>query len=313
MILQLDRLQLPTNKVCEKMDFKDWLVEAKTERIIVYHGTSPKLLPTIMSQGLIPNPKNRTWATDDNTGFSTASRQSLEGIYVSTNLMVALSSAGNGKHNLADGKLIIVAEIQPKTGFADEDNVNRLTYVADNEYIISALYGAIKQNPNQEFVQDEFKKYKDRAKSLVGQLNQVHPELQRRLDPLIWEMFIKATARQAAYVDPWTFRKSSDYYKGLEQPDKATVEREYLALKDKLTKTLKRMANPFNLDQSSQFLFTSRIMQPIKFSGPNRILAIVYEPRDYKAPPEVVYGTVPAKFIEDWRRSVGKWEPIYRT
>lgn len=291
------------------MQFAQWLNEATTDRILVYHGTSPKHFRSIMSQGLIPNPKKRAWANDDNTSFFSSSRVSLEGVYVTTNLMTAISSASNAGNKGGGGALIVIAEVQPKTGFMDEDNLNVFSSVSDNEYIVAALYGAINKNPQDEFVQQFFEKFKDKN-YLFSKLNKkLHPDLLQRLDPMLWDLFVAATKRQAAYVGDWTFRKAFDYQPDIQMPNKVEAEQEFLKAKEAVTKTLKIFANPFHYE-GNPFNFTSRIMQPIGFSGPNKIVAVVYRPRDYKSPPEVWYGEVPPKFIEDWTKSVGKWEPF---
>lgn len=292
----------------QRLNFHSWLInEAKADKIIVYHGTSPRNYRSIMSQGLIPDHPKRAWAKDDNTSFYSSSRVSLPGIYVTTNLLTAISAAGNGSNNIKDGKLIIVAEIQPKTAFMDEDNLNSFSSVVQSEYMAAALYGALQSNPESEFVQDEFRKYYNKFKNMMMDLNSAHPQLHARVKPLIWDLFIKAVARQTAYADDYTFRKSGDYGE-FEKPSAAQAEQEFLQAKEALTKTLKLMANPNNLKQHP-FLYTSRVMEPIGFSGANRIIAIVHEPADYKQPPVVLYGDVPDEFIKEWEKGVGRWNP----
>lgn len=294
--------------------FSEWLLlrEARTGKILVYHGTSPKNFRSIMSQGLVPDHPKRAWSKDDQTSFLSSSRKSLEGVYVTTNLALALSAASNGSNDHRDGKLLIVAEVQPKTGFMDEDDLNRFSVVSESEYIISALYGAINSNPKSEFVQETFQKFRMKfGNKLADAKGTNHPQLMRRIEPLIWQLFLKAITRQAAYVDDWTFRKAHDYKPNLQKPNKAVAERDFLRVKELLTQSLKKMANPFNYD-SLPYIFTSRLMEPIGFSGANRILAIIYEPVDYKQPPEIWYGNVPEQVVSDWTKSIGNWEPIRR-
>jgi hypothetical protein len=290
------------------MNFREWLFsEAKTDRILVYHGTSPALFPKIMSQGLIPDPPNRNWSDDDNTGFYGATRKSLDGIYVSTNLITALSAATNGQYKIHDGRLLVIAEVQPKTGFMDEDDINRFVSVTNNEYMTAALFGAIANTPKDEFVQDFWNKYWDEFMRVIKNKGEVHPKLEERLRPLVWQLFVKANARQAAHLDDWSFRKARDYGKAV-KPEKSKAEQDFLRVKEVLSKTLKRFANPFNYKEP-QWNFTSRIMQPIKFSGPNRIVGIVFDPKSHEDQPEVWYGTIPDQFVKDWQERVGKWNP----
>ena len=294
------------------MKFSEWLMsEAKSDRIIVYHGTTPALFKTIMSQGLIPSPKKRSWDDDQHTSYFSPSRVSIDGIYVTTNLMTAISSSTN-RHDRELGKLIVVCEIQPKTGFMDEDDFNFLTQTAQNDYMASALYGAILKEPQGDFVKGEFKKYKDNMNLFLYDKSRkpVHPELVKRVEPLLWNTFVAATERLASYADSWSYRQSGEFG-DIKQPDKQKAEKDFLDAKEALTRTLKQFASPHNYDPDKMpFNFSSRIMEPIKFSGPNRIVCIVHEPKDYKEPPEVWYGTPPEQFIKDWKSRVGEWNGI---
>ena len=287
------------------MNFKEWILnEATSGEIIVYHGTSPRNFRSIMSQGLIPEPKKRAWATDNNTSFSGSSRQSLSGVYVSSNLLTATGAASNGSNGLKDGKLIVIAEIQPKTSYLDEDDLNRFSYISDSEEVIAGLYGALNSNhPNDEFVKQQYDKFKD---NFYKKYQNLHPNLMRRLETLLWDYFIKAVTRKAAYLDDWKFRKTKDYVDNLQKPDKAKAEADMLRAKEALTKTLKNYSR-----LEDNYLQAMRVMQPIKFNGPNRILGIVYEPDTRKdgAAPEVWYGRVPYKFIHDWETYIGEWKP----
>lgn len=288
------------------MKFKNWiLTEAAAEKIIVFHGTSPKNYKSIMSQGLIPNPKKRAWAEDPHSSFYSPSRQSLDGIYVSTNLMTATSAAGNGSNSVKDGKLIIAAEIQPKTGFMDEDNLRMLDTVVSHESTVAHLYGSLMSGKNQEMVKENLKNYLKNFFETIKRKKEIHPSLEARLIPLIKEMFQLALARQMVYS---TERYLKYDYPNVPMPNKQTAETDYLKMKDVITRTLKSMANPSNLNQP-EFSFSSRIMEPIRFNGPNRILCIVYEPFNYKEQPEILYGTPPSEFIQQWTARVGQWNP----
>lgn len=292
------------------MDFKIWL-EARTEKVLVYHGTSPKNFKSIMSQGLQPYHPDKAWDEDENTTFTTSSRKSLDGIYVTTNLMKALSAASQGRNSHKDGRLLVVAEVQPKTGFMDEDDLNRLSVASDNEYMIASLYGALAKN-NNKFVNDGlvdqfYQRFKDSMKWMLKDLKSpAHPELQKRLAPLLWQTFVKAVTRQASYIDDWTFRKAFDYTDKIQKPNKAKAEQDFLRTKEILSQTLKQLANPLNF-KKQPFLFSSRIMQPIGFKGSNKIISIIFDPPDYKEFPKILYGNPPPETISDWERSVGRF------
>ena len=291
--------------------FKEWAIlkEAATQNIIVYHGTSPKHFQSIMSQGLIADPKKKAWEKDDNTSFYSPSRVSLSGIYVTTNLMTALSAAGNGANSIKDGQLIVIASIQPKTGFMDEDDLNILSQVSSHEYVLANLYKLSITDPNNKELLDFYNRYKQTFQNiLINKLKkEPHQNLNARLEPLLWDLFISALQRQVAHIDDYTYKRAMDFNDSIPQPDKTEAEMQFLKTKEILTKTLKGLANIHNYKDGNVFNFTSRIMQPINFKEPNKILAIVLLNGYKKEQPKVLFGKVPEKFIEDYTKSVGQW------
>ena len=299
------------------INFKKWisLNEATTDKIIVYHGTPAKNYSSIMSQGLIPNPKQRAWQDDPDASYYSSSRQSLDGIYVSTNLMTAYGAGGNGKNRgLKEGRLIVVCEIQPKTGFMDEDDLNSIDKFNSHEYVNLDLFFSIKTGKDKEYVNRYFKKLLDSFnwnKDLYSGMD--NQALNASLQPALWNFFEKSIERQISYLDDYTFEtKMRDHnLKDIKKPISREAEIEFLKAKEVLTRSLKKMANPLNLKSTdSVYRHTSRIMQPIKFSGANKILAIVYRPySSAEGKEKVLYGEVPDQFIKDWSSSIGEWNP----
>jgi hypothetical protein len=297
--------------------FSNWLNlnEAKADKIIVYHGTSYKNLSSILSQGLIPNPKQRAWSEDPNTGFYQASRQSLEGIYVSTNLGTASGAATNAKNreDMKNGSVIVVCEIQPKTAFLDEDDLMMLDRFNNNEYQLADLFCLIIKDPTDEFVRLQFENFVELFKRMTSEYEGMdNPQLIASLHDSLWNFFKKSIQRKVAYIEDYTFsKKLRDYKINVEKPNATISEREFLQAKDVLTKSLKKMANPYNLKNRNEYSrFTSRINSPIRFSGVNKIIAIVHKPFDYKERPRVVYGQVPEDFVKQYREAIGDWNPI---
>ena len=178
------------------INFKKWisLNEATTDKIIVYHGTPAKNYSSIMSQGLIPNPKQRAWQDDPDASYYSSSRQSLDGIYVSTNLMTAYGAGGNGKNRgLKEGRLIVVCEIQPKTGFMDEDDLNYIDKFNSHEYVNLDLFFSIKTGKDKEYVNRYFKKLLDSFnwnKDLYSGMD--NQALNASLQPALWNFFEKS-------------------------------------------------------------------------------------------------------------------------
>lgn len=276
--------------------------------IIVYHGTSINNLPSILSQGLIPNPKERKWAFDSDASFGMPSRQSLEGIYITTNLMTAISSAPIKE------KLIVIAQVQPRALFADEDTVTGAVSgipASDNAFFqergIAQLYLALKTNTNQEYLNDVKQRYIEIGmRKLVSMLNfDIHSNLKQRLGEILNSLFYVALNRSAAYIDEDTVRDMKMYYNKLgnfEIPDKLQAENEYSKWMDKLTRTLKSAAHPDK--RADNFQINGRLLAPIGYSGKNKILAIV---KEVDRETEVVYGEVPDQFVKDWQSVRGEW------
>ena len=298
------------------INFKKWinLNEATTDKIIVYHGTPAKNYLSIMSQGLIPNPKQRAWQDDPDASYYSSSRKSLDGIYVSSNLMTAYGAGRQGgNRGLKEGRLIVICEIQPKTGFMDEDDLNFIDGFNDNEYVNADLFFSIKTGKDKEYVNRYFKKLLDSLNWNKDKYNGMdNQELNTSVQPALWNFFEKSIERKISYLDDYTFQKKMRDHnlKDITKPVSSQAEMNFLKAKEVLTRSLKKMANPLNLKSTdSVYRHTSRIMQPIKFSGANRILAIVYEPYSSKEREKVLYGEVPDQFIKDWSRIIGEWNP----
>jgi hypothetical protein len=297
------------------MEFKLWLERSKPKKIIAYHGTSSKLIPAILSQGLIPDPKTRSWATDDNTSFHSPSRASYGGIYVTTNLMTASSSAWRTAADTDGDKAIVIMELQPRTLIDDEDNVNnRISNIKSkgmnfNEHWLIQLYVALKtNNDNRDWLE---KVREEHTEMTLDQLfrfrtEEPHPELLKRVKSMIESGFEAVLTRQIANIDPSEYKQSMHRAmteQEVPQPDLAQAERDFMQFSDKLTKTLKAGRD------TTTFNYTARIMEPIKFSGANKIIGIVeFSKLTSSETPKVVFGTVPQDFKDQYKMSFGKWE-----
>jgi len=76
--------------------FDIFLSEAKFRKpIVMFHGTSDKFLQSILKNGILPEPPQKTWDEDKNISSISASRESLKGSYWTSNLLTATSSAWN--------------------------------------------------------------------------------------------------------------------------------------------------------------------------------------------------------------------------
>lgn len=285
--------------------FRGWILnEARTPKAIMYHGTAVRNLRSIMSHGLLPKPRGRAWAEDPDSSFHSASRASLDGIYLTRNLMTALSAASNGANRkyMKEGDLLVAVEMQPKTAFADEDDFNFMATVSNMEMEVADLYYSLDKGGDMRRFKAVKDKYRERFFSRVGSDIGLHPRAVDRLGPMVDSVFEAALRRQASYVG----RYIKDYFKDLEVPDKSRSEKEFMMAREALTRTLKSLANPFNHD-GEPFNLTARVEEPIGFRGANRIVCVMVVPFDYKEKPRLVYGTVPDDLIKQWEERKGEW------
>lgn len=286
-----------------------FLAEARTPKVIMYHGTAVRNLRPIMSHGLVPNPRGRAWSDDPDSSFNSASRASLEGIYLTRNLMTALSAASNGANRkyMKEGDLLIAVEMQPKTAFADEDDLNFMATVADMEMRVADLYYSLEKGGPPGHLDEAKKSYRDRFFSRMGSEIDLHPRAAERLGPMVDSVFEAALRRQASYVGYYI----KNYFRDLAVPDKSESERDFMRAREALTRTLKSLANPFSYE-SEPFNLTARVEGPIGFRGANRIVCILEVPFDYKQRPRLVYGDVPEDLVKQWEQRKGEWMGVER-
>jgi len=270
-----------------------------------------------MSQGLIPDPPKRVWDKDKDVEFIQTSRASLSGVYITTNLMTASSSAWTAVR-VAGGprdKLFVIAEIQPRSLFADEDDISSTAgQISDNEYTVGQTWLAWKTKTNVEQVERMKQAYITKMLELVKyKLKDMSPQLITRLTQQFHNLFYIAMTRQVSHLYNQDFNKARSYYPGaehIEQPNPQQIENTYKNQMDQLTRTLKVIGQPHTRDEQTLFSFTARLDQPIRFDGTNRIIAIVqtHEGEKGGTKAKVVYGEVPEKFVADWNNSIGPWE-----
>lgn len=323
--------------------FERWLTtEAKEERVDVYHGTSSARLHQIMVQGLIPFPKKKVWQTDPGS-FHRPSRASIGGIYVTTNLMTATSSAFNAVRGTKNNQLIVCMNIHPYSMVADEDDFTNLANVpipdlVTTEYGIAGIYIPMilikRKIPLEDYTYNISKEHIEKVKNhfieeAIWHFKKIklkdivmHPELEKRLRELLdKEGFEAAVIRQAAYIEKYSFTRVCDDYGHWEDgcpvtiPNKEEAERNWTVFLDKISKTLKSFAH-FK-SRKSDYNKTARVLKAIGFSGRDRITCI-FEIKQEKREDRSIYvslihyGTPPADLIEQWHKAKGEWIPIHK-
>jgi hypothetical protein len=302
---------------------------------IMYHGSNIKNKAIILSQGLIPNPKKRKWSEDPSSSIHVPSRASLGGIYLTNNIMTALSSgtvSGRGGQCI-----LVVVSVQTGNLLADEDDFKyRLNSISIpglvmNEWMIQRLYagsvalkeGRIPNERDSQWVREELQKTKEAY--ITNFINGVNKKLKKPLteqemsitEGLLDYGFFISLKRLASHAESgsWGSRGwGSEELWGVEKPDVGEAEAEFKRLEDRLTRVLKRVGRTEH--RESDFNQSARIETPIGYSGKNRIVAVVevipYQ-REIGTRVKVLYppsGEVPAKVIKDWEEREGPWRPV---
>jgi len=133
---------------------------AEIERSLWYHGTGGQKVPAILSNGLVPNPKSKTWDTHANASFGSASKASLGGVYLTQDLMIARISAGNSAKK-GETQAIVVIDAQPRTFVMDEDDAAKFRIDApfESEYLAIDAFMALSLGRNDQLIEYYREKY----------------------------------------------------------------------------------------------------------------------------------------------------------
>lgn len=310
---------------------------SEKERSIWYHGTSTKRLPAIMSNGLEPNisPKNKSWGDDPNTDVINLDKTSYGGIYVTKNLMSSTSAAFRTARKDKANRAIIVLSLQPRSLIGDEDDfASRLMHL--NAQLAGSIYHSIYPYMWEIYgVPSHYKEYAEKTKSewcdkvmqsLFYDFKLDDQRLKDEVRKLLYDSgYAAMLTRTVSYLkksdsnsDYWEWRKAYADIHGLKDygeevtnipsPPSATIgEQNFRSFIDKMTRTMKHKARHSFTGSFSQ---TARSMEPIRFQGSNRIIAIVElipsKTSQYREDVKIIYGKLPEDFILQWHDRVGE-------
>jgi len=307
---------------------------AKTGKVTMIHGTSDKFLKSILVNGLLPTTKEKVWSGDDESSFNVPSRKSYGGVYLSNNLLTAISSSRNAVKNLGGSDpLIVICEIQPRSALPDEDNVQ--SHVT---FALQSAIGGRKFTPNEHYYSVAYAsyvakddEYKDHLKYFVMDLSKALSDNEKQTEmtmktpetiDAIQKLYDATLLRKMAHIDIDTQKYAlaryftDKTYEELDQyvfTDKAKAEEDYIDKLNRVISIFKRRAYN-SMDRREYTNHTLRIMEPIKFSGANKIIGIIqledYFKRgrmDYPITQPIVirYGTLPNELVEEYRQKIG--------
>ena len=287
---------------------------SKKIRGIWYHGTSTKYLNDILTNGLIPNPKERSWNVDLDASAYTLDRSSYGGVYVTRNLMTATSSALRTASKTNGNKLVVILDLQPKSLIADEDDIASF-FVNYHEQNAFYYYKLLKYGSEYSDYMRDLEIEKERfTKKVVKQISDSKDIKNEKIKDLLHKLisdkgFYATVTRIVAYSgskpgsfsDMWTRcwdTRKIDIDQIPHLPTKEEGENVFRKFVNKLTILLKEIA------RSGGFLKTARSLEPIKFSGSNKIICVVEFVTYSKSPPKfkIHYGTLPQDFIDQYKQ-----------
>lgn len=286
-------------------------------RNIMYHGTHKRNLQSILKQGLIPNPKQREWKEDPDIGPSMISRQSYEGIYLTENLMTATGSAGRRTDNSNKEKerIVVVVDIEKATAIPDEDNLNTeimrglsnffgKNFIGNN-MAVQAYIDIMQDKANLTLTKNAINALKTWEHGYTDEGNPIHKEYLKSKIPYVVDTMKKYITRQAAWELKNDGYKGSKFYdieesKVPQPPDVKQAETDFRNAMDALMRKLKAS---FNNSKKNILGNTARMLEPITYSGSNKIIAVLgivdnYGNEDY------VSGKTPYKTIKEYYGSV---------
>ena len=282
-------------------------------RNIMYHGTHKRNLRSILKQGLIPNPKQREWKEDPDIGQSMVSRQSYEGIYLTENLMTATSSAGRRteRSNKEKERIVVVVDIEKATAIPDEDNLGSeikrglsnffgKNFIGDN-MAVQAYINIMQDKGNLTLTKRAINALETWERGYTD-VTPIHKEYLKAKISYVIDAMKKYITRQAAWEIENSIIYKEEKFSRLKEsnvpppPDVKQAEIDFRNSMDTLMRKLKAsFKNSFNV--------TARMLEPITYSGSNKIIAVLgivdnYNNKDY------VSGKTPYKTIKEYYGSV---------
>lgn len=301
---------------------------ARQDTLIAYHGTSTVALPSILRDGLVPNPERRVWAADASTAFDRFSRASLPGIYVTRNLLTALGAARTATQKLGGGEpCVVILQMNRLMGVADEDTV---TFTLANLFSSTlreagfiGFYGfspdkalaAIMADPALE--ERLASRFVERAHEQFMDAEGRPPQPPRDALTQLFGAFLRrsfALRPIASWGSDW-YLATEGYFEAA--PPEPTFEvAELDATISSALEAITRRYKALTHSDRNSFMQTFRLTEPVGLRGRNRILGVVQageKRHDATGPLRMrrkgwgargqiilLWGAIPSEFFTDW-------------
>lgn len=297
------------------------LVEGQQK--IMFHGTSDKFLQSIMKQGIVAEPRKKTWDRDKDKdiNWNRPSLASVGGSYWTSNFMTALGAARNAKERFGGGRIIVIAQLSLNTSFADEDSiVGTLQGSMQNAFrdfginVSSTLYfrgywDALEDSEKNELINDA----SQRIHKYFIQSNPHIPFDSNLLKKHFFAWLNRVTALTAQNTtDKWEYIRGFERGFRGERSELPTelpsfmstsqAEREYSEILDKMTRKYKESAR-----DPDYFNQTLRMTTDIGFSGKNKIICIIKIRHNNIL---LIYGKIPPEFVSAYEKGWGEFPEV---
>ena len=316
------------------------LERARVQPQLMYHGTTSKHLPKIFQLGMVPNPTQGRWKDDNleqGASASAPSLRSLEGSYWTDNMATALISANSSRRAIGGEAAIVVAQIVPQSGKADEDDIRGpianafqtilIPYFGHREMtsIVWPLLGAIEADPKfynklvgefAEYLHSRLKtsdKMPIDKKMMKDTFDATHQRLLGHVDAKEGrEKWAYHEAYERWLENHMDWKKAREKAKNKQENeaiprfDKVSGEKAFLEILDQLSRRYRKSAIP-DADDKYRMRTNLRVTEPVGFKGRNKILAILV--LNTSKTLSLVYGHLPGNAISDYSQF---WGPEFQ-
>lgn len=283
----------------------------KSDRNLMFHGTTNKFLKSILVNGLIYNPKEKVWKDDPDANFYNPSRISYGGTYFTNNLMTAISSGRNAVSKLGGtAPIIITALLQPRSALPDEDNFqgkvrSALTYAlgdggkyrGDHPPLAYDKYVQMLKGDDVDSMINHFITHlKNSSQEFWPEKHENVKELNDKLKTLFKNSLKRIISHSGNDLDSFERKRDLSVYfndvydnpekykQFLELPDIKEAETEYMKALDDVMNVLRRETLV-----KDEYNKTLRIKDNVGMSGRNRIVSIVEIENYMKKPTDEPY------------------------
>jgi len=258
-------------------------------KVYLYHGTPPKNLKRILSQGLIPDPKDRLWSEDRNEGKTSLSMDSFQGVYLTRKLEMALSSI---THVTTRHYGLVVVRVESRTLVPDEDTLiggfPSSFKSVENPSVLVELYRRVMKGGDDPLILDKANNMFDMwFDERLGATSHLSDRAKKAIREAVMEDVVELCRRYVVRAMAWLVKEQEEqkakdgsydtsYYYGIkglsveDVPSTQDAKKSFRVQYDKVLRRLKRFAESIE----SNGVATARSPEGINYKGKNKIVGV---------------------------------------